>query len=132
MCRLTPESPMERSNYFVEIKQPGEDLSSTLFRPDGLVDPDLNLRPDDILIRRERQTFRRLPRTGALVFGVKTTLTTLSELHLQEVQNLATEIQNWPEDMALYKGRNIWGKKVLEFCYQRFGPHAVDMGKLTI
>lgn len=119
MCRLTPESPMERSNYFLEIRQPGEDLSSTLFRPDGLMEQELSPWPDDILIRRERQTFRRLPRTGALLFSVKTTLTTLSELPLQEVQNLATEISNWPEDMAAYKGRNIWGKKVLDYCNQR-------------
>lgn len=115
---------MERSNYFLEIRQPGEDLSSTLFRPDGLMEQELSPWPEDILIRRERQTFRRLRRTGALLFSVKTTLTTLSELPLQEVQNLATEIRNWPEDMAAYKGRNIWGKKVLDYCNQRVSENA--------
>ncbi|KAL1963663.1 hypothetical protein VTN77DRAFT_7984 [Rasamsonia byssochlamydoides] len=129
MCRLTPESPMERSNYFLEIRQPGEDLSSTLFRPDGLMEQDVSPLADDILIRRERQTFRRLPRTGALVFSVKTTLTTLSELPLQEVQNLAKEIQNWPEDIAAYKGRDIWGKHVMEYCNQRAGLQITGEGK---
>lgn len=117
---------MERSNYFLEIKQPGEDLSETLYRPDGLVEQEVSPWLDDVLIRRERQTFRRLPRTGALVFTVKTTLTTLDELPLREVQNLATEIRNWPEDIGVYKGRDIWGKKVLDLCDQLAGPQAVD------
>jgi len=121
LARLTPHSPMERSNYFIEVRRPNEDLFSTLFRPDGLSEENNQLRPHDIIIRRERQTFRRLPRSGALVFGVKTTLTALDELPTQELENLAKEIESWPEDVGKYKGRDIWGAKALEFCRQRAG-----------
>jgi hypothetical protein len=113
---------MERCNYFLETTESGEHLGSVLFRPDGLTDHVPGPGLDDVILRRERQTFRRLPRTGALLFGVKTTLTSLHELPLDEVQNLAVEVQSWPVDMARYKGRDIWGKKVLDFCNQRAGP----------
>ncbi|KAH8698908.1 hypothetical protein BGW36DRAFT_396546 [Talaromyces proteolyticus] len=118
-CRLTPESPMERSNYFMETKNLNEGLGNTLFRPDGLTEQEPGPFMDNILLRRERQTFRRLPRTGALVFSVKTTLNTLDELPPDQLGALATEIQSWPEDMARYKGRDIWGQAVLDYCVQQ-------------
>ncbi|KAL4895660.1 hypothetical protein BDV59DRAFT_142491 [Aspergillus ambiguus] len=119
LARLTPSSPMERSNYFVEVKRPDEDLLEVLYRPTTLSEDNPNPAPEDIVIRRERQTFRRLPRTGAIVFGVKTFLTTLEELPMQELENLAKEIKSWPPYVGEYKGREIWGPKALEFCEKR-------------
>ncbi|KAK1144685.1 hypothetical protein N8T08_004989 [Aspergillus melleus] len=116
LTRLTPSSPMERSNYFVEVKRPGEDLFEILYRPTTLSENNPNPSPQDIVIRRERQTFRRLPRTGTIVFGVKTILTTLDELPMQELQNLAKEIRSWPDYVGEYKGAEVWGAKALEFC----------------
>lgn len=110
---------MERSNYFLETKDPEEDLGDTLFRPMGLNEQQPGPSINNIFLRRERQTFRRLPRTGALIFGVKTTLNTLDELPVDQLQALATEIQSWPEDMAKYKGRDVWGQRVLEYCIQQ-------------
>ncbi|KAJ9368427.1 hypothetical protein DTO282E5_6895 [Paecilomyces variotii] len=121
LARLTPESPMERSNYFVELKGPNEGLYSTLFRPDGLSEATPSPRPCDIIIRRERQTFRKLPQSGALLFGVKTTLTTLEELPREELHNLVREMETWPEEVASYKGKDIWGDSVLHFCQQTIG-----------
>ena len=110
---------MERSNYFVEVRRPGENLLETLYRPDTLFEQGLDPQPQDIVIRKERQTFRRLSRTGAIVFGVKTTLTTLDELPMLELQNLAKEVKSWPDHVSEYKGRQVWGAKVLEFCELR-------------
>lgn len=117
--RLTPESPMERSNYFVEVYRPEESLSSILFRPVSLSHENFEPQPEHITIRRERQVFRRLPKSGGIVFSVKTSLTTLDQLPLEELQNLAKEIESWPEDVGKYKGRDTWGVKVLEFCQKR-------------
>ncbi|KAL1880394.1 hypothetical protein Plec18167_003798 [Paecilomyces lecythidis] len=121
LARLTPESPMERSNYFVELKGPNEGLYTTLFRPDGLSEASQNPRPCDIIIRRERQTFRKLPQSGALLFGVKTTLTPLDELPTEELHNLVREMGSWPEDVTNYKGKDVWGQSVLDFCKQTIG-----------
>lgn len=110
---------MERSNYFLETTEPEEGLGHTLFRPEGLNEQKPVPSIDDVLLRRERQTFRRLPRTGALLFSVKTTLQTLKDLPIDQLQALATEIRSWPEDMAKYKGRDVWGQRVLDYCVQR-------------
>ncbi|KAL3482022.1 hypothetical protein BJX99DRAFT_218016 [Aspergillus californicus] len=126
LCRLTPNSPMERSNYFVEVKRPDEDLFETLYRPTTLSEDNPNPSPKDIVVRRERQTFRRLPRTGAIVFGVKTFLTTLEELPMQELQNLAREVKSWPEHVGEYKGREIWGAKALEFCEKKCKQQGIE------
>ena len=110
---------MERSNYFVEVKRPDENLFEILYRPSSLSEPNPNPAPEDIVIRRERQTFRRLPRTGALVFGVKTVLTTLDELPMQELRNLAKEIRSWPDYVGAYKGAEAFGATALEFCERK-------------
>ncbi|KAJ5765281.1 hypothetical protein N7520_004840 [Penicillium odoratum] len=120
LARLSPKSPMERSNYFVEIKRPDEDLFDILYRPGSLCEKELqDPSPNEIIIRRERQTFRRLPRTNAIVFGVKTYLTPISQLPMQELENLAKEMETWPEYVSEYKGKDVWGKKVLEYYNKR-------------
>ncbi|KAJ5167396.1 uncharacterized protein N7482_006177 [Penicillium canariense] len=120
LARLTPTSPMERSNYFVEIKRPDENLIEILYRPKGLCEKDIcSPSPEEILIRRERQTFRRLPKTGTILFGVKTYLTPLDQLPMQELENLATEMKSWPHYVGEYKGKEVWGAKVLEFYQSR-------------
>ena len=111
---------MERSNYFVEVKRPDENLFEILYRPNALCETELmDPSPEEILIRRERQTFRRLPRTGAIVFGVKTYLTPIAQLSTQELENLATEMKSWPGYVSEYKGKHVWGAKVLEFYNKR-------------
>ena len=110
---------MERSNYFIEVKRPSEELLETLYRPNGLVDESMDPSPRDIIIRRERQTFQRLPRSNTIVFGVKTSLTTLDELPVRELRNLEKEIKSWPDSVGEYKGTPVWGAKALEFCKER-------------
>jgi hypothetical protein len=117
---------MERSNYFVEVYRPDESLSSILFRPISLVHKNFEPQPEHITIRRERQVFRKLPKSGGIIFSVKTSLTTLDQLSLEELQNLAKEIESWPEEVGKYKGRDSWGVKVLEFCQQRVAQHQQD------
>lgn len=120
---------MERSNYFIEVKRPNETLSDILYRPGPLCEKEHNSpSPQEIIIRRERQTFRRLPRTGAIVFGVKTYLTTIDQLPLQELENLVTEMRSWPDHVGQYKGRDVWGANVLEFYRDRVGGAGVEGG----
>ncbi|KAK2871642.1 hypothetical protein FQN49_002978 [Arthroderma sp. PD_2] len=116
MARLTPESPMERSSYFVQVLQPNEPWESIFFQPEGLLQDHTKPIPERVLIRRERQTFTRLPKTNGILFTVKTTVTFLQDLPLAELQLLAKDFSNWPEDMAAYKGRSHWGETILNFC----------------
>ncbi|PGH07168.1 hypothetical protein GX51_01955 [Blastomyces parvus] len=121
LSRLAVDSPMERSSYFIQVTKPGESLSSILFQPVGLGHRDVTPCSEDIIIRRERQTFRRLSKSGAIVFGVKTSLTRLQELPLEELRNLVTEIKSWPDAVGKYKGRDHWGSAVIEWMETREG-----------
>lgn len=75
---------------------------------------------EDCRLRSERQTLHRLPKTGALVFGFKTYLSTL-----EEVKNdgdglaLADAIEGFKKgsvpEMEFYKRGVVWGEKVKEY-----------------
>lgn len=107
---------MERASYFIQVTHPDESLPSILFQPDGIVHRNLNPQPEHIIVRRERQLFTRLPRSGGIIFAVKTSLTPLPDLPHDDLANLVTEMQSWPEDIARYKGREHWGDTVVKFC----------------
>ncbi|KMU72154.1 hypothetical protein CISG_00463 [Coccidioides immitis RMSCC 3703] len=119
MTRLAPEMPMERASYFIQVSRPGQQLPEILFQPDGVVHTDLEPQAEHLIIRKERQSFTRLPKSGALLFNVKTSLTYLPDLPLEELRNMVKEINSWPEDMAKYKGREHWGLVVHEHCKKR-------------
>ena len=71
---------------------PASDLASST----GPVDP------RRVRLRVERQTLRRLPRSGAIVFTIRVYLTPLEEL-VREPDvpgRLASAIRSWPEDVA--------------------------------
>ena len=57
---------------------------------------------------------RELPKTGAIVFAVKTSLKALAELTPQELISFRDEVLTWPEDVARYKGRHCWGQCALQ------------------
>lgn len=107
---------MERSNLFVQAVDPQEDLSTVLFRPEVMSTGDDERKCTRVIIRRERQIFRKLPKTNAILFSVATSLTDLEDLGEQELRNLAREVRAWPEEMARYKGRHFWGDRLLSFC----------------
>ncbi|EFW20916.1 hypothetical protein D8B26_002798 [Coccidioides posadasii str. Silveira] len=119
MTRLAPEMPMERASYFIQVSRPGQQLPEILFQPDGVVHTDLEPQAEHLIIRKERQSFTQLPKSGAVLFNVKMSLTYLPDLPLEELRNMVKEINSWPEDMAKYKGREHWGLVVHEHCKKR-------------
>jgi hypothetical protein len=75
--RLTPERPVWRRNWFVT---PTDDLHLPSFPP-GLVIPGHIARDGaPMWIRSERQTLRKLPRSGAIVFTIRVQLAPLGVL----------------------------------------------------
>ncbi|OCK92164.1 uncharacterized protein K441DRAFT_679084 [Cenococcum geophilum 1.58] len=89
--RLYQKSFMERSSFFVQVRPPGESLAETSFiqEPNDFFPGNVNnLWPRDIIIKRERQTFCRLPKTNAVVFTVKTSITPLVRFPKEELRAL--------------------------------------------
>lgn len=75
------------------------------------------LAPSTMRLRSERQTLRRLPRTGAIVFGIRTYLFKIEELVRERgvADRLASAIRSWPEDVGVYKGRKMYSDVLLKY-----------------
>lgn len=60
---------------------------------------------ESLWLRVERQTFRRLPQTGAVVFAIGTEITRLDQAitTTEEARDLATNIREMPPPMQRYK-----------------------------
>ena len=80
-------------------------------------DPAAYLAPSTLRVRSERQTLRRLPRTGAIVFGIRTYLYKVEDLVRERgvAGRLASAIRSWPEDVATYKGREMYRDVLVGF-----------------
>ena len=92
-----------------EAEDGGAGASSNLSASSGLAgNMGESVDPSVVRMRVERQTLRRLPRTGAIVFTIRTYLTPLEKLVLEpEVPGrLASAIRSWPEDVARLVDRN--------------------------
>lgn len=89
-------------------------------------EPPAYLEPGTLRLRSERQTLRRLPRTGAIIFGIRTYLFKVEELARERgvAGRLASAIRSWPDDVAIYKGRKMYRDILLGYldeCAEREG-----------
>ncbi|KAI0643676.1 hypothetical protein C8Q79DRAFT_1002294 [Trametes meyenii] len=66
--------------------------------------------PKTVRLRSERQTLRRLPRTGAIVFTIRVYQTPFEDLMREPgvPGRIASAIRSWPEDVARYKARDAY------------------------
>ncbi|TVY53673.1 hypothetical protein LCER1_G004114 [Lachnellula cervina] len=72
-------------------------------------------------VRRERQTFTRLEKTGAVLFTVRTYMQPLEDLEDEEAAALIHQVRGWEEEIRVYKGWDVWGGAFEEWCEKRFG-----------
>ncbi|KAI0260947.1 hypothetical protein BC834DRAFT_831022, partial [Gloeopeniophorella convolvens] len=118
--RMTPHTPVVRNNWALQVLPPtpspahgpapleelawvggtygAEDLLHTGARP-APPDP----LPQRMRLRVERQTLRRLPRTGAIVFTIRVYLTPLDALGAGEVGRLASALRGVREQESVYR-----------------------------
>ncbi len=98
MMRLSPDRPLWRSNWGIADHP-------ALFQPDTPpARPDMD--PRDLWLRVEWQTLRRLPETGAILFGIRTWVERLADFALRDpwlTDNLADLVAKLPDDVAEYK-----------------------------
>jgi hypothetical protein len=102
--RLRVEHPSVRFNWGI-TDTPELFLPAT--QSETPVDPTISLTNagDRLWLRLERQTLRRLPQTGGIVFGIHTTLESLSQVKRDAVraEQLAAAIKQLPEATRTYK-----------------------------
>ncbi|CAA7259503.1 unnamed protein product [Cyclocybe aegerita] len=132
--RLPVDKPVIRNNYFFQTNanvdpdtvDPEEVgwAKSTLGAEDGYEHGsgthgsgnqngarELETTVDAIRLRSERQTLRRLPRSGAVVFTIRTYLTRIVDLGQEKgvPGRMASALRSWTPDVAGYKGRERGG-----------------------
>jgi alpha-1,2-mannosyltransferase len=118
--RLKVEDPVVRNNYFIQVD---DDLAWS--HSIGSEDADVvswNTAQKDKAIehhyfRSERQSLRRLPRTGAVVFTIRTYFEPITKIVEEPYVpgRLASAIRSWGHDVAKYKGREKYGDVLLEY-----------------
>jgi hypothetical protein len=69
----------------------------------------------EIYVRRERQTFTRLPVSDAILFTVRTFMTPLTSLGDDELTAFVEQARGWGSEMAAYKGREQWWDTVIQY-----------------
>jgi len=123
--RLSPSTPIQRNNWFIHVlpPTPAPSSSPTPSQLEELDWSEATLGPEDMLgsgprpeppkplpermrLRVERQTLRRLPRTGAIVFTIRVYMTPFAELGPGEAGRLAAAIRGVKEQEVVY--RCVW------------------------
>ncbi|PWN44442.1 hypothetical protein IE81DRAFT_345671 [Ceraceosorus guamensis] len=84
---------------------------------DAFKGPQVATDPASICMRAERQTLRRLPRSGAIVFTIRTYLTPITEFAKEAgvPGRLASSMREWPEATAKYKGAEMYRDLALRY-----------------
>jgi len=111
--RITVEKPVWRSNWIIQDHP-------ALFQP--VIPPGPLLEnPQDLWIRMERQTLRRLPETGGILFTIRGYQQPLPEYLSRNkdiASNLRTLLERLPDDVAQYKSVYYYRPKILPWINQ--------------
>ncbi len=101
---IRPGRPMVRCNWLIHP-------TSELHLPLGLSDKffDSGAAVDTAFLRTERQTLTRLKRSGAVVFGIKTSICPIAALSREESAALRQELtSHHAEDIAYRSGSKVY------------------------
>lgn len=118
--RVKPEGPVLRNNYFIQVD---DDLawSPSIGSEDsegiGWFTAEKNKAIKHHYFRSERQSLRRLPRSGGVVFTIRTYFHPITEICEEPYVpgRLASAVRSWGDDVAKYKGRERYGDVLLEY-----------------
>ncbi|RVX66535.1 hypothetical protein B0A52_09411 [Exophiala mesophila] len=118
--RLKPEELVARNNYFLQVD---EDLAWS--KSIGSEDSDgisWNTAEQDRAIqhhyfRSERQTLRRLPKSGGVVFTIRTYFHPVTEVAQEPYVpgRLASAVRSWGDDVSRYKGKAKYQNVLLKY-----------------
>ncbi|KAG8528200.1 uncharacterized protein KY384_007117 [Bacidia gigantensis] len=121
--RIQPNAPVLRYNYFIQVDDhlpwsssigPEDEMDGKL---SGWAAAEKNKAIEHHHFRSERQSLRRLPKSGGVVFTIRTYFEPIMEVAKEPgvPGRLASAIRSWGEDVSKYKGRERWGDILLDF-----------------
>lgn len=126
-----------RNNYFIQVD---DDLAwSWSIGSEDSADiswntAEKNRAVEHHFFRSERQTLRRLPKTGAVVFTIRTYFHPVTEIAQEDYVpgRLASGIRSWGSDVKRYKGYDKYGEVLLEYLdkeHQKQIDRGLDVSK---
>ena len=138
-ARLRPEELYSRFNYFIQVDD-NLAWSESIGPENGPEDvrgwdaAAKNKAIEHHWFRSERQTLRRLPQTGAIVFTIRTYFMPITDLAKEErvPGRLASAIRSWGDDVGRYKGREKYEGVLLAYldeAHQRQIDGGLDLDK---
>lgn len=118
--RLKPEELVARNNYFLQVD---DDLAwSYSIGSEDSPEISWNTAEKDRAVehhyfRSERQTLRRLPKSGGVVFTIRTYFHPITEISEEDYVpgRLASAVRSWGDDVSRYKGKQKYERVLLEF-----------------
>ncbi|KAF9890313.1 hypothetical protein FE257_005979 [Aspergillus nanangensis] len=122
--RIKPEDPVLRNNYFVQVDE-SLPWSHSIGSEDAPVvswnTAAKNKAIEHHFFRSERQSLRRLPRSGAVVFTIRTYFEPVTEIAKEPYVpgRLASAIRSWDSNVGRYKGREKYEGVLLEYLDQK-------------
>ncbi|KAL8660684.1 MAG: hypothetical protein Q9202_006298 [Teloschistes flavicans] len=125
--RIQPENPVQRNTWYVI----GEDAINREGFTVGAGEK--GMPEDNFFYKTERQTVRRLPLSGAVVFTFRTYTVPITDMVHEPYApgRLASAIRSWDPEMAKYKGRETFDK-LLDFLDEKHSEqmdNGLDMSK---
>jgi alpha-1,2-mannosyltransferase len=122
--RVKPEAPVLRNNYFIQVDDElawSSSIGSEDSQGIGWNTAEKNRAVENHYFRSERQSLRRLPRSGGVVFTIRTYFHPVVEICEEPYVpgRLASAVRSWGEDVARYKGREMYGDVLLEYLDQK-------------
>ncbi|KEY69276.1 hypothetical protein S7711_01727 [Stachybotrys chartarum IBT 7711] len=118
--RLRCEELYSRNNYFIQVDDAlpwswsigGEDDEEVSWST-----AEKNRAVEHHYFRSERQTLRRLPKTGAVCFTVRTYFHPVTDIAREDYVpgRLASAVRSWGGDVSRYKGKEKYQDVLLEY-----------------
>ncbi|KAL1310771.1 hypothetical protein AAFC00_001019 [Neodothiora populina] len=118
--RVKPDGPVQRNNYFIQVddqlpwsssigSEDADDASWATAEADKAI--------EHHFFRSERQSLRRLPRSGGVVFTIRTYFLPMTEICKEPYVpgRLASAIRSWGEDVSKYKGKEKYKNVLLKY-----------------
>ena len=118
--RLKCDTIYARNNYFLQVDDCLAWSHSIGKEDDPVVSwstAEKNKAIEHHWFRSERQTLRRLPKTGAVCFTIRTYFMPVTEMAKEDYipGRLASAVRSWDDKVGGYKGRDIYGDVLLEY-----------------
>ncbi|GAB7352234.1 hypothetical protein MBLNU459_g2707t1 [Dothideomycetes sp. NU459] len=118
--RVKPDAAVCRNNYFIQVDD--ELAWSTSIGPEDGGEPswdtaEKNRAIEHHFFRSERQSLRRLPRSGGVVFTIRTYFHPITDISREPYVpgRLASAVRSWGDDVSRYKGKEKYKEVLLEY-----------------